>query len=98
MSRKLAERLLVERDNDNDRLDLLFTLLACRKASDHERKACMTLLASMQERYRASEEDALALLSFGTAPRNEKLNPAEHAAWSQLAITVLASDIALLLY
>jgi mono/diheme cytochrome c family protein len=98
MSRKLAERLLVEKDTDDDRLGLLFTLLASRQPTDRERQACMTLLDSMRERYQGSEEDALALLSTGTDPRNEKLNPAEHAAWSQLTITLLASDISLLLY
>ena len=53
---------------------------------------------SMQERYAAAEKDALALLSTGDAQRDQTLNPAEHAAWSQLAITVLASDVAILLY
>ncbi|MAZ95822.1 MAG: hypothetical protein CMJ73_07330 [Planctomycetaceae bacterium] len=98
MSRTLAERLLVEKDTDDDRLGLLFTLLASRQPSEQERQACMTLLDSMRERYKGSEADALALLSTGTIPRNEKLVPAEHAAWSQLTITLLASDIALLLY
>ena len=69
-----------------------------RQPSEQERQACMTLLDSMRERYKGSEADALALLSTGTIPRNEKLVPAEHAAWSQLTITLLASDIALLLY
>ena len=52
----------------------------------------------MQARYRSAKEDALALLSTGNSPRNEALNPAEVAAWSQVATTVLASDVALLLH
>jgi hypothetical protein len=79
-------------------LDLLFTLLACRHATDAERAACVGLLETMRERYADAEPDAIALLSIGDAPRNESLNPAEHAAWAQLAITVLASDVAILLY
>ena len=98
MSRMLAERLLHEGGNDTARLDLLFNLLASRKPTDRERAACTKLLQSMQERYAAAEKDALALLSTGDAQRDQKLNPAEHAAWSQLAITVLASDVAILLY
>jgi mono/diheme cytochrome c family protein len=98
MSRMLAERLLGQADNDADRLDLLFTLLASRKPTERERNVCMTLLESLRERYHDSEADALALLATGTLPRNEKLDPVEHAAWSLLATTVLASDIALLLY
>ncbi len=52
----------------------------------------------MQTRYQDSKDDALALLSTGDAPRNEALDPAEVAAWTQVSITVLASDVALLLY
>ena len=98
MSRKLAERLITEaRDNDS-RLDLLFTLVASRPPRDAERKACTALLKRMQGRYQSVKEDALALLATGDAPRNEALDPAEVAAWSQVATTVLASDVALLLY
>jgi hypothetical protein len=98
MARKLGERLLREGTDDAERLDLLFTLVACRKPSDVERRACENLLSAMRKRFAGEPKAALALLSTGDAPRDEKLDPAEHAAWSQLAITVLASDIAILLY
>ncbi|MBT4865583.1 MAG: DUF1553 domain-containing protein, partial [Planctomycetaceae bacterium] len=98
LSRMLAERLLREADNETKRLDLLFKLLASRKPTARERAVCTKLLQSLKERYATAENDALALLSTGDAPRDEKLNPGELAAWSQLAITVLASDVALLLY
>jgi hypothetical protein len=52
----------------------------------------------MYERYADAQEDALALLATGDSPRDDKLNPAEHAAWTQLSITVLASDAAIALY
>ena len=98
MSRMLAQRLMHAGQSDAQRLDLLFTLLASRKPTDRERAACTKLLQSMRARYAAAEKDALALLSTGDSPRDENLNPAEHAAWSQLAVTVLASDVAILLY
>ena len=98
MSRALAERLLREGKSDADRLDSLFTWLACRKPADGERAACSVLLAAMRKRYDNSEDDALALLAAGDAPRDEKLAAAEHAAWTQLCVTVLASDVAILLY
>ncbi|MBP85460.1 MAG: hypothetical protein CMJ64_01895 [Planctomycetaceae bacterium] len=98
MSRALAERLLHDGKNDTARLDLLFTWLACRKPADGERTACVALLEAMRKRYRNSEDDALALLASGDAPRDEKLDAAEHAAWTQVGITVLASDVAILLY
>ncbi|PHS10302.1 MAG: hypothetical protein COA78_11435 [Blastopirellula sp.] len=98
LARKLAERLMSEAENETERLDLLFNLLASRKPTAGERAACMQLFKSMKKRYNESEEDAVALLSIGESPKDEKLNPAEYAAWSQLAITVLASDVAISLY
>ncbi len=98
MSRKLAERLLREADNDDARIDVLFRLLACRVPTDRERQACDALLAFMKQRYDGAEKDAVALLSTGDTPRDETLNAAELAAWAQVAVTVLASDVAILLY
>jgi len=98
MARVLAERILQTGNNDTQRLNLLFNLLASRKPTEQERAVCSALLQSMKERYSDAEKEALALLSTGNLPRDEKLNPAEHAAWSQLAITVLASDVAIRLY
>ncbi|MFT5526279.1 MAG: hypothetical protein ACI9HK_004253, partial [Pirellulaceae bacterium] len=98
MARTLAERLMREADNDTNRLDVLFTLLASRKPSDVERKACNHLLEHTRDRYSDSKDEAVALLSIGDTPRNDKLDPVEQAAWTQVAITVLASDIAILLY
>ena len=55
-------------------------------------------IQALSERYAGAEQDALELLSAGDAPRDKNLNPTEHAAWTQLATTVLASDVAILLY
>ncbi|MFP6901119.1 MAG: DUF1553 domain-containing protein [Opitutales bacterium] len=98
MARKLAERLLLEAKDDNDRRDFLFTLLASRPPTDTERTACAKLLGAMRARYAEAEKEALELLATGDAPRDGKLNPAELAAWTQVAVIVLASDVALLLY
>jgi len=76
----------------------MFNLLACRDPNESERAACMKLLKTMRFRYAGAEEDALGLLSTGDAPRDQSLNLAEHAAWTQVAATVLASDVAILLY
>jgi len=98
MARVLAQRLLHERQSETERFDRLFTLLACRPASNTERAACAQLLAKMRDRYTDAPADAEALLSVGDAGRDEKLSAAEHAAWTQVAATVLASDVAILLY
>ena len=98
MARKLAERLLLGSKTDKARLDQLFGLLASRSPTDAESTACFGLLSVMRNRFTTSESDALALLSLGEAKRNEALDPAEVAAWTQVAVTVLASDVAILLY
>ncbi|MCH2113292.1 MAG: PSD1 and planctomycete cytochrome C domain-containing protein [Pirellulales bacterium] len=98
MARALAERLLRERDDTQGRLDHLFGLIACRNPDDQEQNACKALLNTLHTRYADNQDNALALLSTGEALRNHELNPAEHAAWTQLVVTVLASDAAILLY
>ena len=98
MATSLAQRLLQTDSSDDKRIDHLFTLLACRPANKAEREACTQLLASMRTRYTQSEEDAAALLANATPHPSATVTPSEHAAWTQVAITVLASDLALLLY
>ena len=98
MARMFAERLIRETKDDSERLDLLFRLLACRRPSEAERDACSKLLISMRKRFEQDKPSAEQLLGYGDAPRNKKLNAAEHAAWTQVTATVLASDIAILLY
>ncbi|MBM98461.1 MAG: hypothetical protein CMJ77_04995 [Planctomycetaceae bacterium] len=98
MSRKLAERLIKERANDEERLDLLFSLLASRNPTPSERVACESLLETMRKRYQSQEKDATELVSVGDANRDPALSPADVAAWTQVAVIVLASDTAILLY
>ena len=98
MSRKLAERLIKERANDEERLDLLFSLLASRNPTPSERVACESLLETMRKRYQSQEKDATELVSVGDANRDPALSPSDVAAWTQVAVIVLASDTAILLY
>ena len=98
MARMLAERLIRADDDDDARLDRLFTLLAAREPTNKERLACHKLVRSMRARYRESPADAKALLSIGEAERDLSLDTVDHASWTQLAVTILASDIAIMLY
>ena len=98
MARKLAERLIKSSPDDKSRLNHLYKILACRPSLPRESKACLDLLATMKKRYASSTEEANALLSTGEAPINSELNPAELAAWTQVATTVLATDVALSLF
>jgi len=98
MGRMLGQRLLQEAKDDAGRLNLLFILMASREPNVAERAACMNLFRKLKQRYAGNAKDAEAYLSIGDSPRDIKLNAAEHAAWAQLAVTVLASDVALWVY
>ena len=98
MARMLAERLLRERATDDERLNLLFTLLACREPSATERDACAKLLQTMRDRYAETKKDATELLETGEVPRDKSLDATDHAAWTQLSATLLASDLALMMF
>ena len=98
MARVLGQRLLQSKKTDDERLNLLFTLAASRKPSEKERTVCMNLLSQMKSRYAANPDDATRLLSIGEAPLNRDLDPTELAAWAQLSNTILASDLAIMMY
>jgi hypothetical protein len=98
MARKLAERALHSADNDPQRLATMFELLACRAPTAVEQEASARLLKTLRARYDDRPSDAVALLSIGEAACDSTLNALEHAAWTQLASTVLASDLTIMLY
>ena len=52
----------------------------------------------MRERYAPAEKDAIKLLETGEVPRDKSLDPTSHAAWTQLSATLLASDLALMMF
>ena len=97
-ARKLAERLLRDKQKDSARIEHLFTLLTSRKPSTVESTALSTLLGNAKSRFSQSEEDARKVLEQGLAPVDETLPVTEVAAWTQVAATMLASDPAILLY
>ncbi len=98
MAHGVAERLLKQADSTEERLDLLFKLLTSRSPTKREAEACNTLLSIMLERFEAAPNDALELLAIGENTRDESLDAETLAAWTQIAVTVLASDPAILVY
>lgn len=94
-ARALAERLLIESASneksvsDANRIDEAFTVVVGRIPNDEERDAVLSLLQTERERFAQSPEDALAAVSVGEFPRLETLDPAEHAAWMQVATLLL---------
>lgn len=98
MARKFAERLMLERQELGERIDFAFELLTSRKPTPAERTACINLHNQMGRRYVSNPQDARDLLSLGEAPREDTLDEAELAAFTQVCATILASDAAILMY
>jgi len=98
MGRVLAERLLLEAQTDRARVNLLFKLLASRDATTVEQQSIANLINNLRAHYAGSEDDARALLATGDAEQNEDLDPTDHAVWTLIAVTILASDPAILIY
>lgn len=98
LSRKFAERLLKEKADDVQRLDYLYKLLICRSPEKIESSVCLDLLKAMKKRYQDSPKDAEQLLATGEAARDKSLNDSDVAAWTQVIVTVLASDASIMIY
>lgn len=98
IARSLAQRLIQESADDQQRIDRLYELLACRAPSQREREICLGLVEQMRARYASDPQAALAYVTVGEHPRDESIATQELAAWSQLTTVVLTSDIGLMLY
>ena len=91
-SRKLAERLLKEATTTDDRLILAFRLATARPPTAAEIGILRQVLERQFTRYQADEKAALQLLAVGESPRDERLAPAELAAWAVVASVILNLD------
>ena len=97
-ARTLAESMVESRESDEALVNHLFESLAGREANQSERTACASLLEKTKNAYSADPSLAESLLEIGEAQRNESLDPIEVAAWTQVAVAVMASDPVILLY
>lgn len=98
MGRALAARLIGSHEDDDERISTMFRLLACRDSRHSERQACRELLAEMHQRFATDSQAAAELLRVGASSGSAVQDEAELAAWTQVAMTVLASDIAIMMY
>jgi len=92
-SRKLAERILTEGGQTvEQRIAFAFRLATARQPRDRELEVLKTVLQRQQEVFRSQAEAAVKLLGVGEAPRDDKLDAAELAAWTMVASTILNLD------
>jgi hypothetical protein len=91
-ARKLAERLLAEADAPDERVALAFRLATARRPTAAETAVLRKVYETQLAVYREDARAARKLLSVGESPRNERLDPAELAAWTMVASAVLNLD------
>ncbi|HZO90813.1 MAG TPA: DUF1553 domain-containing protein [Chthonomonadaceae bacterium] len=92
-ARKLAERLLTESGpTPQARIQYAYRLALARAPRETEIKVLQDILEKQWARFRANQDAALKLLSVGESKRNEKLDPAELAAWTTVASVLLNLD------
>ncbi|MBI1352950.1 MAG: DUF1553 domain-containing protein [Acidobacteria bacterium] len=92
-ARMLAERMIREGGNDVDgRIARGYRLLLGREPRPAERATLHRSYEHYLERFQGDRAAALELLSSGEHPRDESLDPAEHAATATVASLLLNLD------
>lgn len=95
-ARKLAERLLREGGpTAESRLTHAFRLALARAPRQEEQQILLPLYQQALEKFRKDEKSAAKLLAVGETPRDPALNPAELAAWTTIASTIMNLDEAI---
>jgi mono/diheme cytochrome c family protein len=91
--RKLAERILAESGQDaQERIAFAFRLVTARAPRPAEIAVLRKVLDEQLAVYRADSQAALRLLKIGEAPRGERFDPVELAAWGVVAGILLNLD------
>lgn len=92
-ARMLAQRAIQEGGRDvAGRIGWIINRSTGRRAGADEIRVLRQLLTSQQARYRRDRQAAAALLRVGEAPADQAIDPAELAAWTMVASTVLNLD------
>jgi Protein of unknown function (DUF1553)/Protein of unknown function (DUF1549)/Planctomycete cytochrome C len=94
-SRVLAARVIYDakptnnQSPDEARIDMMFRLVTARHPSPKESAILLEALNNHKARYLQDESAATALLSYGQAPNPTEIPPAQLAAYTMLASSIL---------
>ena len=88
-ARNLAERVIHETNEDDERLSLLWRLAVSRQPDVEERSLLANLLKQRRKEFQKNPKAAEDLLAVGISPRDDSLDVIEHAAWTATARAVL---------
>ena len=92
-ARMLAERMMREGGhNPSERIAFAFRLATARRPTPAESEVLVKDFRYHMDKYLADRRAALRYLSHGEHPRDEKLDPAELAAYTAIASLILNLD------
>ncbi|QOV88823.1 PSD1 and planctomycete cytochrome C domain-containing protein [Humisphaera borealis] len=94
-ARVLAEKAMSASETTDGQLAFAFRQVLSRKPSATEMPVLRRMLQRQQSVYGKDAKSAVEAIKVGEAPRNEKLNPVDHAAMSAVCLAILNLDEAL---
>jgi len=94
-ARVLAEKTMLSKNDDDDRLRFAFAKVTLREANDKEITQLQRIYDYQLGFYQGSVEQAKLLLAVGNAPRDESIDVAKHAAMTVVCLAILNLDEAM---
>lgn len=94
-SRALAERVMNTTQSPDARLKEAFRRVCARRPSADELVVLNRSLTRALDAFRKEPKEAESFLSQGESPRDSKLNPIEHAAYTSVCLAIFNLDEAL---
>lgn len=93
-ARVLAQRMLRSEDfsSDQERLQDVFERVVCRPPTSDEAAILLAGFRRSQQHFAAAPTAAEQLLQVGESPGDDRLNAADHAAWTVLCLGLLNLD------
>ena len=92
-ARVLAERVITTAGSQpGARIESAFRLVLARLPKEAETRVLLESADRLTREFSADPDAASRLLSVGEAPRDERLDPVEHAAWTGVCSAILNLD------
>jgi len=94
-ARVLAEKTIQAKGDDQLQLRSIFAKVVCRQATDKEANHLQRILDYQLGYYEGNVDQAKLLLAVGSAPRDESIDVAKHAAMTVACLAILNLDEAM---
>ena len=91
-ARVMAERIMLEKEKPEERLDLAFRMATARSPNLAEKAILMQRIQQLKKEFEEKPEDAKKLVTVGEYRQNDALDPVEQATYLTLCSTILNLD------